>query len=65
MASIAGLRSWPRWSRSWLLQLLRPPDSPTLEEIATPAARREKRFYQPQRDAFIENAAMAREMYRL
>ncbi len=60
MASITGLRFWPRWIPAWLLKVQNPPATQASERPP-----RAKRFYPTQRDAFIENAALAREMYRL
>lgn len=58
-----------RWALGALLRRLqsapRPVVVPIEVETAPTRDRRKKRYYAPQRDRFIEQSSMAREMYRL
>ncbi len=61
MASIAGFRPWPRWTLAGLLRT-RPKAA---EATVARSELKKRRTYAPARDAFLENSAMRREMYRL
>ena len=66
MASIAGFRPWTRWTLTGLFR--RTPTAVSLavqESGSTDDTPRARRSYAPARDAFLENSAMRREMYRL
>lgn len=68
MASIAdaGHSGRARWALAALLRRWQPaPHTRVAAPEATADDRRARRHYPPQRDRVIENAAMAREMYRL
>lgn len=67
MASIAGFGQSARWSLAALLRrlLIRPVEVEIELDTATREPLVKKRFYPPQRDAFLERSAMAREMFRL
>ncbi|KGI66818.1 hypothetical protein MJO55_04140 [Mycolicibacterium rufum] len=71
MASIADA-GHVGWARGALTALLRRWHSAPQARVTTPQAavtarsdRRDRRHYPPQRDRVMEQAAMAREMYRL
>ncbi|MGP4055703.1 hypothetical protein ACTWP6_12910 [Mycobacterium sp. 4D054] len=65
MASIAGLRPWPRWRWTWFWQRSTTTVGHAEDAAAGRPELRSRRHYPPQRDRFMESSAMAREMYRL
>ncbi len=65
MASIAGFRPWARWTLTGLFRRTPTAVALAVDESTPRAGRRERRSYAPARDAFLENSAMRREMYRL
>lgn len=67
MVSISGFGQSARWSLAALLRrlLVRPVAVEVELDSATWEPLPQKRYYPPQRDAFLERTAMAREMFRL
>lgn len=68
ITGITGFRGWPHWL--WADLLGRSPNL-TVESVVVDVEvqgrpdQKKRRTYAPARDAFLENSAMRREMYRL